>query len=197
MKFIKLLICSMAVTLTACSGNSGDGNNGIGPEFLNMTDQQRVAKMMEMTTPDSVARFIIDASLGKVKNAKIDTLALAPLYAYENYKGDDLVNFSQEFDDYSASLNLSDKMKIYAMLAKVDADQMGYQLGLEYVGYIRQHQMNAKQVAAEIQEFRKACGDDKDTYSRFVKGFKAALDSDKGVDISKEVYEQFKNMPTE
>lgn len=194
MRFIKTLLCCVAITLAACSGNSGDGNNGIGPEFLKMTDQQRVAKMMEITTPDSVARFIIDASLGKVKNAKIDTLALAPLYAYENYTGDDLVNFSQEFDDYSASLSLSDKMKIYAMLAKVDADQMGYQLGLEYVGYIRQHQMNAKQVAAEIEEFKKACGNDKETYSRFVKGFKAALDSDKGVDIPKEVYEEFKNM---
>ncbi len=59
---------------------------------------------MEHVSSDSLARFIIDASIGKVRNARIDTLAIATNYAFEHLEGEDLDKFSVAYDSHVESL---------------------------------------------------------------------------------------------
>ena len=190
--FSGLILCAV---LGSCGSKGGSGDF---PEnFDKIGDAGRVAYMMKTVSPDSVARFICDASLGKVEGARIDTITTATLYAYENYKNDDLSLFSDEFDNYSANLPLPEKMKIYSLSGKTDPQGLGYQFGLEYVNSIRMKRMKAEDVEKELAEFKKACGPDHDTYRRFVKGFKTVLELDKGNDLPADIYNRFINMSEE
>ena len=84
-----------------------------------MGDTARVAWMMEHVSSDSLARFIIDASIGKVRNARIDTLAIATNYAFEHLEGEDLDKFSVAYDSHVES-PLADKMRVYAQAGTED-----------------------------------------------------------------------------
>lgn len=181
----------------ACSGKGGNGN--FPDNFDKIGDAGRVAYVMEQTSPDSVARFICDAALGKVEGVKIDSIQIATLYAYEHYKDNDLASFSNTLDSYSAALPLKEKMKLYVLLGEVDAQQLGYQLGLEYVNNIRSKKMTADEVSAELKEFKKACGADHDTYRRFVKGFKVVLEKEHGGarGVDNDIYNRFINLSEE
>lgn len=78
------MVMSFILLIPACGGK--DKNNGQFPEgFSSLSDEQKVAYMMQHVPADSVARFIIYASLGKVEGVKIDTLNNATLKAYETY----------------------------------------------------------------------------------------------------------------
>lgn len=193
----KIIICLSIVllSLSSCGRNNGSGN--FPSDFNKLSDQKRVAYMMENVSPDSVARFICNAALGKISGVRIDSINEATLYAYENYKDDDLVSFSNEFDKFSANLPLQEKMKLYFLSGKVDPQGMGYQLGLEYVNNIRVKKLSVNDVKAEIAEFKKACGSDTETYRKFVKGFKTVLELDKGVDLPQDIYNSFINLPEE
>ena len=158
---------------------------------MSMGDNARVAYMIDKVAPDSVARFICEAALGHVKGAKIDTLANATLYAYENYKDSDLMVFSEAFDVYSNSLPLPDKMKILSMTGLSDPQGLGYELGLEYVGNIREKKMSIDQVEKEIEALRVACGTDTVMFTRFMKGFQTVLRVDHGKDLPEAFYTKF------
>lgn len=187
-----MALCGAVVSVCSCGGKNGSGD--FPDNFGTIGDAGRVSYMMKNVTPDSVARFICDAALGKVEGARIDSLPTATLYAYEHYKNTDLASFAAQYDAYSQSLPLEEKMKLYALAGSYDPQQLGYQLGLEYVGNIRSKKMTADQVAAELKEFKKACGNDHDTYKRFVKGFKVVLELEKGNGISGDIYSRFKNL---
>lgn len=115
------------VALSSCGGSGNGSDRNFPGNFMSIGDAYRVAYVMEHTTPDSVARFICDAALGKVKGAKIDTLATATLHAYENYRDSNLVVFSETFDNYSNSLPLPEKMKILSMAGLNDPQGLGYE----------------------------------------------------------------------
>lgn len=186
------LICS-AVMIPAC-GRSGRNSQGVFPEgFNNMSDREKVVYMMENASPDSVARFICLAALGKIPGVKIDTVAMATLYAYENYTDTTLARFSSEYDQFVNDLALADRMRFYKLAGEIDPQGLGYDLGLHYVDQIREKKMTAKEVKGEIEEFRKACADDADTFNRFLIGFKTVLNIDKGKDLSQEIYTTFIN----
>ena len=189
---VYMALCGAVVSVCSCGGKNGSGD--FPDNFGTIGDAGRVSYMMKNVTPDSVARFICDAALGKVEGARIDSLPTATLYAYEHYKNTDLASFAAQYDAYSQSLPLEEKMKLYALAGSYDPQQLGYQLGLEYVGNIRSKKMTADQVAAELEEFKKACGNDHDTYKRFVKGFKVVLELEKGNGISGDIYSRFKNL---
>lgn len=184
-----ITVAAACLLMTGCSGGGSD--KGFPKDFSSMTDAQKTAWMMENHAPDSVAHILCDIALENYKGIKIDTLPNAVLYAYENYRGDSLVAFSTEFDSYSSSLPLESKMKIYTLAGKSDPMGLGYQLGLEYVANIRQKNMSADQVAQEIEAFRKACGEDTETYERFYKGFQVALNADSGVDLDPQIKARF------
>lgn len=190
MTFFSVVILMLTAS---CGGGDNKGEVGLATKLRSYTDAQKVAYMIKEVSADSVARFVCDAALGKIEGVRIDTLATATLYAYEQLSGDDLNLFSDEIDRYSSALPLADKMKVYAMMGKADPQNMGYQLGLEYLSDIREHRKSAKEIDEEIEAFRKACGDDTETYERFVKGFQTVIKVDGGKDLPAGVLDKYMN----
>lgn len=182
---------SLAVLAMSCGSRHADGDGAFPADFNSLSDAGRVAYMMDRASADSVARFICRAALGQVKGARIDTLATATLYAYENYRDTALMNFADEYDRYVERLPLPDKMRLYVMAGTEDPQGLGYQLGLEYVAQIRDRKMTGDQVQEEIAAFRTACGADSLTYRRFLKGFQTVLKVDRGKDLPDEIYRRF------
>lgn len=176
----------------SCSGHRESG--AFPDDFNSRSDARKVEYVMRNATPDSVARFICAAALGDVEGARIDTLANATLYAYETYKDADLQTFAMAYDEYAESLPLDKKMRLRKLAAEEDPMGMGYQLGLEYVNSIRTDHKNASQVEAEISALKKACSanpEDSATFSRFMKGFKVALEYDGNNEIPREIYNRY------
>lgn len=183
-----------AAILGACSGKGDKDSEGFPKDFNNLDDASKVAYVMKNASPDSVARFICDASLGKVANVTIDTFPIAAAYAFEHYNDSCIYIFSRELDGYSENLPLPEKMRIYMLMGKTDAQRLGYRLGLEYVNHIRENKMTVEQVSEEIKEFKNACADDSVTYRRFVKGFHIVLAQDHGKDLPEDIYSNFINL---
>lgn len=189
--FLPGVTASIALILSGCG--SKDDSNGLPANFASLGDAQKVAYMMKSVTPDSVARFICDASLGKTV-VRIDSLAEATLYAYENYRDADLQTFSVAYDEYAENLPLDEKMRLRKIAAQDDPMGLGYELGLEYVNIIRLDHKNATTVESEISALRREClrnPEDSLTFKRFMKGFKVALEVDGSTDIPREIYNKY------
>ena len=144
--------------------------------------------------PDSVARFICDAALGKIENTKID-LPSSLAYAYEHYGEDDMVTFQVEMAAYEMELPLHEKVKFAKLSGVEDPDMYSYTLGLEYVGTIREEGKNVAQVGEELDQLRKECKSDPEFYKRFMKGFKTALHYDRHHDLEEKIYTKFISYP--
>ena len=192
MKMNIITVGAVLLLLASCGGKK-EKEGAFPPGFAAMGDTARVAWMMEHVSSDSLARFIIDASIGKVRNARIDTLAIATNYAFEHLEGEDLDKFSVAYDSHVESLPLADKMRVYAQAGTEDPQGLGYRLGLEYMTSIRDQRKSADDVERELAEFRKACGADSATYRRFIVGFKTVLNVDRGVDVPRDIYNRFIN----
>lgn len=190
--FVPAGMMSLFMLVSACGGKNGDGK-GFPEGFQSLSDEQKVVYMMQHVPADSVARFIIYASLGKVEGVRIDTLNNATLKAYETYMDTALQSFSWEFDRVAEELPLHDKMRLRALVGSEDPQGLGLTLGLEYMNQIRVKGMTAEQVLAELSELKKACAKDPDTYARFIIGFRTVLRHDKNSDMPAEIYSRFLN----
>lgn len=190
-KSILSLLCAAA--LCSC-GSKEKSALDLPKDFNSRSDAEKVSYLMQATTPDSVAILICRASLGELPELKIDTFANATLYAYEHYKDDDLNAFSNSLEGYKESQPLENKMKLYKLAKEDDPMGLGYTLGLEYVGQIRLKNMSIKEIDAELAAFKKACGNDTETYRRFIKGLKVAMSVDKGQGIPADVYSKYINL---
>lgn len=167
--------------------------NGNFPEdFQSRPDEKKVEFLMESESPDSVARFIYSASLGKIDGVSLD-LNAASLYALENYKGEDLEKFAAEYDLFRDKLPLIDKMKFYQKEGMLDSLSVGLQLGLGYVASIRENKKSVKESKEEILKFKEACKNDSTTYRNFVIGLRYALKHDHGKDLDEKIYNEFIN----
>lgn len=187
-----LSVVIFALELPMASCGSKKSVDVVTPKDLsNLPDTAKVAYMMQTVSPDSVARYICDASLGRYPQAQIDTFPVATAYAYQHYTDTCLIAFSQELDYYSANLPLPDKMRIYSMGGQSNPQGLGYEMGLEYVSYIRENKMSVEDVKREINAFKEACGEDSLTYIRFIKGFKTVLNADRGKDLPEQIYTVF------
>lgn len=194
--FIPILMMVAILLIPACGGKNkkaGDFPDG----FSSLSDEQKVSYMIQHVSADSVARFIIYASLGKVEGVKIDTLNNATLKAYETYTDTALQTFSWEFDRIAEELPLHDKMRLRALVGAEDPQGLGLTLGLEYMNQIRVKDMSVDQVLEELQAFKKASADDPDLYARFLIGFRTVLRYDKNSDMPKEIYSRFLNYDDE
>lgn len=183
----------LLVLAQACGGGS-DSHGYFPKDFAKMNDAAKMEYLMKSVSPDSVARFICDASLGRIEGVRIDTLSMAALYAYENYKDDDLQTFQTEFDSYTENLPLPDKMRLRKLAASENPAAMGYQLGLEYVNDIRMGKKSGGEVEAEIDALRIACNEDPEdslTFKRFMTGFKVALDADGADGVPRQIYDKY------
>lgn len=191
--FDKISCICAAALLTACSGTN-KGNGQFDEGFQKLSDGDKVAYVMQNASPDSVARFIVNASIGRTPGVTIQSLPEATLYAYEHYSSEkDLQTFSNAYDEYAESLPLEGKMKIMKLAGTIDPNGIGYQLGLEYVSHIRNGEMSVDEVTEEIEAFRKACANDDKMFQRFITGFKVALEEDHGKDLKDDIYLKFKN----
>lgn len=195
-RLFPLILMILLIFVPACSGKSGDGNN-FPDDFSTLSDEQKVAYMMEHASADSVARFIIYASLGKIDGVRIDTLNNATLTAYEAYTDTALQTFSWEFDRVAEELPLPDKMKLRALVGAEDPQGLGLTLGLEYMNQIRVKEMTSDQVLKELMELKKACSENPDIYARFIIGFRTVLRYDKNSDMPKDIYTSFLNYDEE
>ena len=189
-RFIPAAVMALIFLIPACGGKGGDTD--VFPEgFASLTDEQKVAYMMEHASADSVARFIIYASLGRIDGVRIDTLNNATLKAYETYTDTALQTFSWEFDRVVEELPLHDKMHLRALVGSEDPQGLGLTLGLEYMNQIRVKGMTADEVMAELQELKRASADDPDMYARFLIGFRTVLRYDRNSDMPAEIYRRF------
>lgn len=189
-----MILIVAGISLLAGCGKKDSEESILPNGGKNMSDEQKVAYMMKHATPDSVARFICMASLGEIKGAKIDTLANATLYAYENYKDDDLQTFSQSLSSYAESLPLGKRLRLLQLQAEMDPMGLGYQLGLEYVNDIRMNKKDAAAIEKEIADLKEECKknpEDSATFTRFTTGFKVALDMDGSSDIPAQIYKKY------
>lgn len=181
----------LSIVAVSCKSDKKEGSSGLPANFSTMSDQERMQFMMRKADPDSVAHFLCYAFLGRVPGAKIDTLAMAYLYALENYRGDDAEKFGTSFELVMKELSLADKMKTQFELGLADTLSVGYDLGLGYVGQIRRRNMSIKDIDADIAKFRESCGRDTATYNRFVKGFHTVLELDRGKDLPNDIYNRY------
>lgn len=195
-KYLSIIVMTMIFLIPACGKGGNDGNK-FPSDFNNMSDQKKVAYMMEHASADSVARFIIYASLGKIDGVRIDTLNNATLTAYESYTDTALQTFSWEFDRISEELPLPEKMKLRMLVGAEDPQGLGLTLGLEYMNQIRVRGMEPEEVLAELRELKRACADNPDVYARFIIGFRTVLRYDKNSDMPKNIYDTFLNYDEE
>lgn len=186
------LLFMIVCTVASCGGKGGK-NGDFPDDVLRRGDAAKIDYIMGKATPDSVARFICDAALGRVEGVRIDTFANATLRVYEKYSADDQVKFTNEFDSYIASQSLADRMRLTALAGLVDPQRLGYTMGLGYVQEIREKHKSVADIEKELAAFKKACGADADTYRRFLVGFHTALEIDHGRDLPEDVYRRFIN----
>lgn len=187
----------LALLSSACSGAGKDGNRDLPKDFQGRSDEQKVAYMMEAVEPDSVARFIVYSSLSSDPEVRIGSLSSAYNYAYQHYQnmGDRQEKFILEFEQLSGELPLDERMRLMKAAGQEDSLGLGLRLGIEYFKALREKKMTLQQVDGEIAAFRRACGNDTATYVRFVKGFKAALNTDGGRSVDRAVYAKYAAYP--
>lgn len=198
LKFIVMrgfLFVSLAwvLSLMAAGCSKNDGNQ-LPDNFKTLSTEDQMEYLMSQIPPDSVARFICNAAMGKVYNARIE-LQPALSYAYEKYDEDDLVTFQMALENFQAELPLHEMVKITKLLGMQDLDQFSYDLGLSYVGTIRVDQKSVDQVSDELAKLQKECKTDPDFYKRFMKGFKTALKYDRHHDLDDNIYLKFISYP--
>lgn len=187
---------SLILLISACGGKKSDANK-FPDDFNTLSDEQKVAYIMQHASADSVARFIIYASLGKIEGVRIDSLNIATLKAYETYTDTALQTFSWEFDRIAEELPLHDKMHLRAIIGTENPQGLGLTLGLEYMNQIRVKGMTSDQVMEELKELKRASADDPDLYARFLIGFRTVLRYDHNADMPKEIYDTFLNYDEE
>lgn len=189
-KIIPVVVMAFILMIPACGGKKGE--KAVFPDgFAALSDEQKVVYMMEHASADSVARFIIYASLGRIEGVRIDTLNNATLKAYETYTDTALQTFSWEFDRIAEELPLHDKMRLRALVGSEDPQGLGLTLGLEYMNQIRVKGMTADEVLSELKALKAASADDPDMYARFLIGFRTVLRYDKNSDMPKDIYSRF------
>ncbi|MDE6867298.1 MAG: hypothetical protein K2J23_07880 [Muribaculaceae bacterium] len=188
---LTLLLLSL---LAGCGKNDKKQEAGFPADFNSLSDSQKVAFVMRTSTPDSVARFVMEAAMGRKKDITIDSLGVAELYVYSNYDSDKQIIYAEEAGRIKDNFSLSDQMYLFKKGSTEDPVVFGLNLGLAYLSRVREHNLSVSDIDKEIKDFKKACGSDTATYRRFVTGFTEALRQDKDKDLNSDIYNRFINM---
>lgn len=183
-----LIACLASISCKKSDSVSLPGN------FKNLPSEDQMQYLMANMPPDSLANFLCDAALGKKYDVRIE-LPVVRAYAYEHYSEDEIVAFESAISNYEKSLPLYEKVRFAKMAIAEDPDMYTYELGLAYVGTIRDEKKDIQQVSEELDKFRKECKIDKDFYKRFMKGFKTALIYDRHHDLDDKIYQKFISYP--
>lgn len=186
-----MLFCVSALIVLGCSRSGSDNLPG---NFKSMPTDKQMEVLMKEMTPDSVASYICNAAMGKKYDTRIE-LAQAKAYAYEHYNEDQILQFEDVVARYKEALPLHEKVKFMKLEGAEDPDLYSYELGLAYVGTIREEKKDVKQVSEELNKLMKECRLDKDFYKKFMKGFKTALKYDRHHDLDDKIYLKFISYP--
>ena len=163
--------------------------------FQTMSTDEKMEYLMETITPDSLAVYIYESAMGNIYNSHIEPREAID-YAYINYTRDeDQAAFYEAQEKYKSKLSLADKLKLFRATKEADPEEYSYYLGLKYVGEIREQGKQLQSVNKEIENFAKECKSDPEFYKRFIKGFKTALQYDRGHDLDETIYTQFISYP--
>lgn len=186
-----MLLCVSALIVSGCRRS---GSDNLPDNFKSLPTDQQMDILMKDMTPDSVASYICDAAMGKKYDTRIE-LAKAKAYAYEHYNEAEIVQFDEVIAQYKESLPLHEKVRFTKLEGSDDLDMYGYELGLAYVGTIREEKKDINQISDELNKLMKECQLDKDFYKKFMKGFKTALNYDRHHDLDDNIYLKFISYP--
>ncbi|MBD5232398.1 MAG: hypothetical protein HDS66_09670 [Bacteroidales bacterium] len=179
-KTLLVLIILAGALLTACkSGETQDASLAdMTREIANKPDSLKVKQLLEARIPmDSVAVIVTKMAIGEVPGVNIDNLADIDAFLYMNRSEKDYEVYTLAMDSYSKKLPLSKRFRLYKKSPLIDKDKLGYQLGLEYVSDVIDRKLTIGKVDKEIAEFRRECGEDEDTYNRFLKAFQVGINT--------------------
>lgn len=184
----------LGVSALIVSGCSRSGSDNLPGNFKSMPTDRQMDVLMEEMTPDSVASYICNAAMGKKYDTRVE-LAKAKAYAYEHYNEEQILQFDEVIARYKEALPLHEKVRFAKLEGSEDLDMYSYELGLAYVGMIREEKKDVQQVSDELGKLMKECQLDKDFYKKFMKGFKTALKYDRHHDLDDKIYLKFISYP--
>ena len=190
MSIQKILLVAVAVVMVSLSSCKSDSatTSRMSKDFAASADTVKVRMLIESGMPmDSLAMYLCKAAIGEVKGVSINNFSDVDAYIYMNRGEKEYELYALAMDDYTKQLPLVSKLKLYKKSALVDPDKAGYQLGLEYVNDVMDKKLKIGQVDREIADFRQACGEDEDTYNRFLKGFALGISTRAAGEIPQEV----------
>lgn len=169
-----LLVGVMLLSVSACSGPKTSSEVTKAPD-ASATDRDKVMYMVQLNDPDSVARFLCYAALGKSTEGKIDSLALAQLYALEAYQADDdrIAEFSRAYEECVEQLPLVDMYRIHQMTGIFDETELPLDLGLHYGSRIMRDTLNAAKIKADTIALSRQMTPE--TFALFRKALKTAI----------------------
>lgn len=192
-RFLGLSLAFIVGMMVMAGCGKKDGLN-FPSNFKSLSTEDKMEYLMAHMEPDSLARFICNSAMGKIYDSRIE-LQPARAYAYEHYDEDKVIVFEEEILRYEQSLPLHEKVKFAKLSAAEDPDIFSYELGLGYVGSIRENKKSIKEIDEELANLRKECQYDPDFYKRFMKGFKTALRLDRHHDLDDNIYVKFISYP--
>jgi len=160
--------------------------------FASLPDTTKVRHLIDKQVPlDSIAVYLCDAAIGRIKNVHVDNFTDIDTYIYTHCGDKDFEVYALALDEYKKSLPLVDKLTLYKKTSLDDPDKIGYKLGLEYVNSVMEKKLAIGKVDREIADFRRACGNDDDTYNRFLIGFSTGIRSRTAGEISPDIVERY------
>lgn len=190
----RMAVLAMVVIAVAVSGCKKKEIANLPNTFNSLSTEEKMEYLIKKLPPDSVALFICEASMGKKYDSRIE-LGEAVNYAYTHYNDSTMVIFDDALNQYGDRLPLNERAKFFKLINISDPDMLAYELGLKFVGTIRENDMDVKTVKEELDRFMKESEAEPDTYKRFIKGFKNALEYDRGHDLDEKIYKTFITYP--
>lgn len=184
---------ALSVLVTAACG-SRNGADGDWSEFNSKSIEGKMKYLTSEMSPEEVAIFVCDASIGKKGNARV-SLPEARDYLYSHYTQEQIEEFEIACGNYVFDLPLHEKVRYAKADATENIDAYAYELGLGYVGAIRENKKDVSSVKEELKLLQAECKTDRDFYRRFMKGFKLALENDRHRDLDEKIYLNFITYP--
>ncbi|MBD5283859.1 MAG: hypothetical protein HDS31_04565 [Bacteroides sp.] len=168
------MLAACALFVCACGGDKTSAEATVAPG-ANASDKEKVQYIAQTCGPDSLARFICYAALGKSNDGKIDSLAMAQLYALEIYQADDekIARFSRVFDETVESLPLADSYRLTEMTGTLDDTQMPIDLGLHYGAKVKRDKIDPARVKTDTASLARIV--DPHFFELFQKAFDTAI----------------------
>lgn len=172
----------------SCSKEKKDALPG---NFNSLPTEKKMETLVKTMSPDSLAVFLNEAAMGKIEGVNIN-LPEALDYVYLHYDEKDQVAFVEADTRFEESLPLPEKVKYSEKAHPDDREEYFINVGLMYVGVIRDRNLTAAKAKEEVDAFMKECrATNPVLYQRFIKGFKTALRYDRGRDLDERIYNQF------